>query len=96
MRHPSDHRMVLLHSAPKAPILTTSWKAKRLLWNSVLEIVSVLRKGGTEQSQTTTHAQKGLHYICMRGQVGLAMTMNNKTVVSAAVSISSVLHRLAG
>lgn len=54
----------------------------------------VQHKGSTEQLQTTAHAQKGLHYICMQVQVGLAMTMNNKTVVSAAVSISSVLRGL--
>lgn len=75
----------------KTPILTTSWRA-----NTERGPGNCLGPTQGRQSQTTTHAQKGLHYICMRGQVELAMTMNNKTAVSAAVSISSALRRLAG
>lgn len=40
-------------------------------------------------------SQESLHYICMQAQLGSAMNMNNKAVVSAAVSINSVLHMVA-
>lgn len=82
--HRSDHRLPLLRSPLPG----------KQVWNAPFEIV--FWSYAEEQSQTTTGAQKGSHYICMRGQVGLPMTMNNKTAVSAAVSISSALRRLAG
>lgn len=48
---------------------------------------------GKQREVPDCSSQESLHYICMRVQVGLAMNMNNKTVVSAAVSISSALRK---
>lgn len=60
-------------------------------------MVKVWHKG-TQSFKTavTDHSsEKSLHYICMQVQLGLAMNMNNKTVVSTAVGISSALRMLA-
>lgn len=48
---------------------------------------------GAQKEVPGCSSQQSLHYICMPVQVGLAMNMNNKTVVSAAVSISSALRK---
>lgn len=50
-------------------------------------------KAKQSYTATTDHSsQESLHYICMQVQLGFAMNMNNKAVVSAAVSINSVLR----